>query len=127
VSRCTVKHALLDDAGLGRLEAKTRHKELKMGLDICWLISQIVNLIQIVVLVWVVLSWLVMFNVINAHNQFVSTVLRITDGLVRPMLAPIQRFLPTLGGLDLSPIVLLIGLEFLRRILCRILISTMGV
>ena len=39
----------------------------------------------------------------------------------------LQRFLPTLGGLDLSPIVLLIGLEFLRRILCRILISTMGV
>ncbi len=97
-----------------------------MGEDICWLISQIVNLIQLVLLVWIILGWLVMFNVINGHNQFVATVLNLTNALVRPLLSPIQRVIPPLGGLDLSPIVLLLGLEFLRRILCRILVATLG-
>lgn len=97
-----------------------------MGADVCWLLSQIVSLIQIVVVVWVILGWLVMFNVVNAHNQVVSTLLTVTQALVRPMLAPIQRFIPPLGGMDLSPIVLLLGLEFLRRILCRVLFMTLG-
>ena len=98
-----------------------------MGADICWLIGQIVGLIQLVLLVWIVLSWLVAFNVVNTGNQVVATLLRVSDSLVRPMLSPIQRVIPPLGGLDLSPIVLLLGLEFLRRILCRLLLMTMGV
>jgi|TARA_R110000868_G_scaffold6550_8_gene37107 YggT family protein len=98
-----------------------------MGADICWLIGQIVGLIQLVLLVWIVLSWLVAFNVVNTGNQLVATLLRVSDSLVRPMLSPIQRVIPPLGGLDLSPIVLLLGLEFLRRILCRLLFMTLGV
>ena len=94
-----------------------------MGYDICWLISQIVTLIQIVLFIWIILGWLVAFNVVNVHNRFVATVMDIAGRIVRPMLAPIQRIIPPLGGLDLSPIVLLLGLEFLRRILCRLLIA----
>ena len=98
-----------------------------MGADICWLIGQIVFVIQLFVLVWVVLGWLVAFNVVNAHNQVVGTLLAVTNGFVRPLVRPIQRILPPLGGIDFSPFVLLIGLEFLRRIICRILFATLGV
>jgi YggT family protein len=90
-------------------------------LSIIWLIDQLFSLVWWLILASVVLSWLFAFNIVNVNN---STVWQISYGLSRltePMLSPIRRILPSIGGIDLSPIVLLLGLEFLRRFIVELL------
>ncbi len=79
------------------------------------LIDAILQLYTLVVFVMVVMSWLVGFNVINRHNQFVDMVWRTLIALTEPVLRPIRRMLPSLGGLDISPLVLLLAIFFLRE------------
>jgi YggT family protein len=62
----------------------------------------------------VVMSWLTAFNIINRHNNFVSQVSYALYRLTEPVLGPIRRILPDLGGLDFSPVVALILLQFIR-------------
>lgn len=64
-----------------------------------------------------VLSWLYAFNVVNPRNQFVAMVADFTYRMTEPVLRPIRRILPNMGGIDLSPIVLLLGIFFLRQLL----------
>jgi YggT family protein len=73
----------------------------------------------------VVLSWLISFNVINQFNQGVRAVDNFCRVLTEPLLRPIRRFMPDLGGLDISPIVLLLGIEFVRILLYRVLTGTL--
>lgn len=73
----------------------------------------------------VVLSWLISFNVINQFNQGVRTVDNFCRVLTEPLLRPIRRFMPDLGGLDVSPIVLLLAIEFVRIFLFRALTGTL--
>lgn len=68
----------------------------------------VMNVLQI--LIWAIiasaiLSWLVAFDVINLRNQFVYNVAKFLDAVTRPVLAPFQRIIPALGGVDVSPIV----------------------
>ncbi|VAW17121.1 Cell division integral membrane protein, YggT and half-length relatives [hydrothermal vent metagenome] len=70
-----------------------------------------------VLLAMIVLSWLISFNVINTANQFVATVHRVVTSLTEPLLKPIRRVVPAVGGLDLSPIILFVGLFFVRRVI----------
>ncbi|HAE49137.1 MAG: hypothetical protein CMO30_19445 [Tistrella sp.] len=62
----------------------------------------------------VILSWLVAFNVVNTNNQVVYTIGSFIHRITEPVLRPIRNFLPSLGGLDLSPLVLLLLLNFLK-------------
>jgi len=81
------------------------------------------NLIQIymwIVIIGVIFSWLVSFNVVNMRNQFVAAVVRITYQVTEPALRPLRNFLPNLGGLDFSPVILILGLMFLDRMLGRL-------
>lgn len=64
-----------------------------------------------------ILSWLVAFNVINTHNNFVRTVLTTLDRILEPMYRPIRRVLPDLGGIDLSPMVVILLLILVRDVL----------
>lgn len=96
-----------------------------MGLvwDFYWIVIH--NLIQVyiwVIIIGVILSWLVSFGVINTHNQFVAMVYRLTYQVTEPALRPIRQILPSFGGLDFSPVILLLGLMFLDRALLRLLI-----
>ncbi len=87
------------------------------------------NLIRIyiwVVIIGVILSWLVSFNVVNTRNQVVAMVLRITYQLTEPALGPIRKVVPSFGGLDFSPIILFLGLTFLDRVLWRLLFPYAG-
>ncbi|CAA6604153.1 MAG: YggT family protein [Alphaproteobacteria bacterium] len=68
----------------------------------------------------VILSWLVAFGVVNSYNQFVATVQRFLNRITEPALAPIRRILPDLGGVDLSPMVLILGLWFFQGMLGRL-------
>jgi len=84
---------------------------------LAYLISVVTSLIFWLVLAHVILSWLVAFNVINLQNQLVRSLYHGVNGLVDPMLAPIRRILPTAGGIDFSPIVLLIGVQVISTFL----------
>lgn len=81
------------------------------------LIDQIIQIYTWILILTVVFSWLIAFNVINTHNRFVFTVVNILHRLTEPLLAPIRRLLPDLGGLDISPVVLLLLLYFIRNLL----------
>ena len=61
------------------------------------------------------MSWLVAFGVVNMRNQFIRMVVDILYRLTEPLLRPIRRILPNLGGVDISPVILLLGLFFMRR------------
>ncbi len=84
-----------------------------------WLIDQVIGLYITLVIVQVVLSWLVAFNVVNTSNRFVYLVGDFLYRLTEPALKPIRRLLPSMGGMDLSPVVLILGLYFLRVLLLR--------
>nr|WP_026872406.1 YggT family protein [Inquilinus limosus] len=78
--------------------------------------------------VWVViaaaiLSWLVAFNVVNARNQVVYQIGNALYRLTEPALRPIRRFLPNLGGIDISPVVLLLIIYFLQMVLRNIYVA----
>jgi YggT family protein len=81
------------------------------------LIDTVINLYIWMLIVWVVMSWLINFNIINTHNRIVYMVTDFLDRITEPALRPIRRVLPTLGGLDLAPVVLILLLYFLRNLL----------
>lgn len=89
--------------------------DLSLGQAIIfYFIAPLLTLLFWVVLISVILSWLINFNVINPSNQLVATVWRISSMVTEPFLGPIRRVLPPLGGLDLSPIVLILLIFFIR-------------
>ena len=77
----------------------------------------VINLYVYVIIASAIFSWLVAFNVVNQRNQFVGAVLQFLYSVTEPLLRPIRRVVPTVGALDLSPIVLLLGLFLLERII----------
>ena len=79
-------------------------------------IAYVISLYEIVVIAAVILSWLIGFNVINSNNAFVRSLWQAVGAVTEPLLQPIRRMLPNPGGLDLSPIVLLLALLFLRSV-----------
>ena len=83
-------------------------------MPVFMLIDAILGLYILVVFVMVVMSWLISFNVINRHNKFVDMVWRTVTGLTEPVLGPIRRSLPSMGGIDISPVILLFGIMFLQ-------------
>ena len=64
-----------------------------------------------------ILSWLIAFNVVNTRNQFVAAVAEFLYRITEPVLAPIRRFMPNLGGLDISPIILILLIMFIQRVI----------
>ena len=76
----------------------------------------------LVILMWTVivqaiLSWLVAFNVVNTQNRFVREVLRVLDRLLEPLYRPIRRILPDFGGIDLSPMVVLLVILLIQKLI----------
>ena len=78
------------------------------------LFDSIITLYIWILIINAVISWLVAFNVVNMQNRFVATILYATNRLTDPLLNPIRRVLPNLGGIDISPIVLVLGLLFIQ-------------
>jgi YggT family protein len=86
-----------------------------------WLLLTVINIYVWIIIIMVMMSWLLAFNVINKSNNFVRQVNYALYRLTEPLLGPIRRILPDLGGLDLSPMVLLLGLLFLQRVVIQYL------
>lgn len=78
------------------------------------LITTVIDLYIWVLVISAVLSWLVAFNVVNTRNRFVYIVGDVCYRVTEPALRPIRRFLPNLGGLDISPVILILLLVFVR-------------
>ena len=87
-------------------------------IAIFYLVLQILKLYSYIVIANVVISWLVAFNVLNTSNRFVYSILELTYRLTEPFLNKIRGFLPNLGSLDISPVILLL-LIYLYRRCCR--------
>ena len=79
-----------------------------------FLFNSLISLAIFLVIVTAILSWLVAFDVINLRNPAMYRIVKTLDQLTEPMLRPIRRFLPNLGGIDISPIILLLLLQALR-------------
>lgn len=85
--------------------------------SLLWLITTVIEIYIIFIVAQVILSWLVAFDVVNMRNQFAATVGNMLYQLTEPVLGRIRRYVPTMGGLDLSPLVALLGLMFLQSLL----------
>lgn len=75
---------------------------------IAYIVNAVADLYVFVIFAMIIMSWLISFNVINRHNQVVDMIWRTVVALTEPLLRPIRNLMPNLGGLDLSPLVLLI-------------------
>jgi len=78
------------------------------------------------VIISAVLSWLIAFNVINTSNRFVYSIVDFLWRLTEPALRPIRRLLPNLGGVDISPVVLILLILFAQRLLSNLRIALLG-
>ena len=78
------------------------------------LVYEILNIYKWVVIANVIISWLVAFNVLNTQNRFVYSLLELTYRLTEPFLSKIRGYLPNLGSLDISPVILLLLIWFLQ-------------
>ena len=85
------------------------------------LFDNIVSLYIWILIIHVIFSWLVAFNVLNTSNRFVYSVLDVSYKLTAPPLNYIRRFLPNLGSIDISPVILILGLMFFRNLVFEML------
>ena len=85
-------------------------------LALLQIVQLLLNLVWWVIVIQAILSWLIAFNVINTHNDFVRSVWNALQRITEPMYRPIRRILPDFGALDLSPLVVLLILYILTNI-----------
>jgi YggT family protein len=81
------------------------------------LISNILSLYQFAVTIWIVLFWLIHFNIVNSYQPIVYRVMMVLNKLINPVLRKIGAIVPVIGGVDLSPIILFLLLNFIQSIL----------
>ena len=85
-----------------------------------YVLNMALNLYVWAVIISAIMSWLVHFNVVNSRNQAVQAIGRFLWRITEPALRPIRRFLPNLGGIDISPIILILAIIFVQRMLVEI-------
>ena len=84
------------------------------------LLDSVITIYLWIIIINALLSWLVAFNILNTQNRFVFSVLDVTYKLTDPALNKIRKFMPNLGSIDISPIVLILALMFLRNLVFEI-------
>ena len=82
-----------------------------------WLIDTVINIYIWLLIGSAVLSWLIAFNVVNTRNPLVHNIGEFLYRVTEPLLRPIRNLMPNLGGIDVSPVILIIGLLFLRQLI----------
>ncbi len=81
------------------------------------LVIQIINLYQFVLLVYIVATWLINFNIINTSNKFIYSLMEVMYRLCEPSLNFVRRYIPSFGNIDISPIIVYLGLWFIKNLL----------
>ena len=85
--------------------------------SLLFLIIQIIDLYKIVLIIYVVATWLVGFGIINTRNAFVYSMLTALYKICEPSMRIVKKFIPTFGNIDISPIIVFIALEFIKRLI----------
>ncbi len=86
-------------------------------IELLYFISRLLGLYIFVLIASAIFSWLCAFGVVNARNPFVAMVGQFLYAVTEPVLRPIRRILPATGGIDLSPMVLIIGIWFIQSVI----------
>ena len=94
-----------------------------MGSFLYFIVDGLLGLLVIAIIVGAILSWLVAFDVINLRNRFVYSFTRFLDAVTRPILRPVQKVIPPLGGVDISPIIVLLVIQGVRLYLLPLIFS----
>ena len=94
-----------------------------MGSFLFFVVNSLLNLLVLAIIVSAVMSWLVAFDVINLRNRFVYSLSRFLDAVTRPLLRPVQKVIPPLGGVDISPIIVLLVIQGARIYLLPLLFA----
>ncbi|MEE2526973.1 YggT family protein [Hyphobacterium sp. HN65] len=81
---------------------------------IVYFLDPVLGLFILILIVGIILSWLISFRIVNPYNPFVGSLWRMTSTLTEPVLQPVRRILPNLGGLDFSPLVVILLIQFIR-------------
>ena len=89
------------------------------------LIDSLVSIYIWILIINALLSWLIAFNVLNTSNRLVFSLLDISYKMTDPLLRPIRNFLPNLGGIDISPVILILLLMFIRNLAFEFLAPSM--
>jgi YggT family protein len=89
---------------------------------VLWLINTVIWLLIWLLIVNAVLSWLIAFDVVNRSNRLVNTIWDFTNRLSEPLLRPIRRVVPLIGGVDLSPLILILALGFLQQLIPEVVL-----
>ena len=91
-------------------------------VSVLLLINMILGFYAWIIIISAVMSWLIAFNVVNTHNRLVASIVDVLYRLTEPVLRPLRRIIPNLGGLDLSPVVVLFAIWFLQDVIARYLV-----
>ena len=94
-----------------------------MGSFLYFVIGGLLTLLVWAIIISAILSWLVAFDVINLRNRFVYNVAHFLDAVTRPILRPVQKIIPPLGGVDISPIIVILILQGFRQYLLPMIFS----
>ncbi len=85
-------------------------------VDILWFISYLLTLYVWILIASAILSWLIAFNVVNPYNQVVRTIGELLYRITEPVLRPIRNLLPNLGGIDISPVIVILIIFFIQSV-----------
>lgn len=85
-------------------------------LELLSFVSSLITLYIYVIIASAVMSWLIAFNVVNPYNQFVRSIWQALNAVTEPLLRPIRRWMPDLGGIDISPVVLILLCAFVQTV-----------
>ncbi|GHF14202.1 YggT family protein [Kordiimonas sediminis] len=92
-----------------------------------WLVDTVLGFYALLVLVSIILHWLVAFNIINAYQPFMRSVMAFLYAITEPILSKIRQVIPAIGGMDLSPLILLLAIHFVRILLATSVAPALGV
>jgi YggT family protein len=88
-----------------------------MGSFLYFVIDGLLGLLVVAIIISAILSWLVAFDVINLRNHVVYSIAHFLDAVTRPFLRPVQKIIPPIGGVDISPIIVLLIIQGIRQYL----------
>lgn len=95
-----------------------RIKEMYLYMaSLVWLIYTLLNIVFYIIVAQAIMSWLIAFNILNTSQQFVYTIWSSLNRITEPVYRPLRRILPDLGGIDLAPMLVIVGILFAQRVL----------